>query len=851
MEDVLSCPSGEVLGQLGVEIVDGPRFEELERHVESCDACQAALERMARRSSGPGALADPAGARLDPPEVPGFAIEGELGRGSMGVVYLARQARLGRRVALKLIPGDPVDGARARECWLREARAAARVRDPRVVQIHDVGEAGGLLYLVLEYVPGGSLKQRVKGPLSPESAAALAERIAAGVAAVHRAGLLHLDLKPSNILLDSPPGAPWELCTPRVADFGIAREAEDPRMTRTTLRGPWGTPAYMAPEQVEPDRLAVGPASDVYAVGAILYELLIGRPPFQAASLAATLDLVRHRDPVAPRRLDPSIPRDLEIICTTCLQKDPARRYRSAEALADDLARWRSGRPIAARPVAPHRRAWLWARRRPITAGLSVALASTLILALAGLTTLWRHAEHQRAQAEAMRDVARENNEAASQSLREICDLTYQTLIESLPGWSYPKYLDPPLERARARQLELLRRNPPQLGVLEPLATVDLLLGTIYRARPRREAEAPALFRESIELWEQCIALGADLEQARMEQLQALVSLGTTGHSPPTEAELAWRDATVVQVYRRLSGHPRAVAQLFTLSYRDRQVADYLADAGQAGRARRLLEQRRELFESLLAGGGDCLDIRLARALTLVALGDEGTTSLPEFSGPRGEAVPDEPAARGVAHDFVELMPAPRRAMLVEAIAELAGRRFGLRTLGPASARGASIPDGPARAARLIRLVDEQVARLGLDAAASTDVVWRLREVATSSASHLRAIGNHDEARRINRRFSDLADELVRTRPQQVVSHLLLCEATLQQAKNAVRTGDHAAARRLAKTSLEAALRAQSVAPDSEDARRFVNDRRKRLAAYEAEEAARGKPPAGPTAATR
>ena len=174
------------------------------------------------------------------------------------------------------------------------------MRDPHVVQIHDVGESNGCLYLVLEYVPGGSLKERLDGPLPAAAAALLVEKIAAGVAAIHRSGLLHLDLKPSNILLDSDQGAPWESSSPKVADFGIAREADDVAMTRTTLCGPWGTPSYMAPEQVEPGRLTVGQASDVYALGAILYELLSGRPPFCSASLAETMDQIRHQEAASP-----------------------------------------------------------------------------------------------------------------------------------------------------------------------------------------------------------------------------------------------------------------------------------------------------------------------------------------------------------------------------------------------------------------------------------------------------------------------------------------------------------------------------------------------------------------------
>jgi serine/threonine protein kinase len=161
----------------------------------------------------------------------------------MGVVYRAWQLRLARRLAIKVISVDPIAGTRVRDYWLREAHSATRVRDPRIVQVHDVGEANECLFLVLEYVPGGSLKDRLDGPLTAAASAALVEKIAGGVGAVHRAGLLHLDLKPSNILIDSDLGTPWESSFPKVAGLGIAREADDAATTRTSLRGPWGTPS--------------------------------------------------------------------------------------------------------------------------------------------------------------------------------------------------------------------------------------------------------------------------------------------------------------------------------------------------------------------------------------------------------------------------------------------------------------------------------------------------------------------------------------------------------------------------------------------------------------------------------
>ena len=231
----------------------------------------------------------------------------------MGVVYRAWQLRLAHRVALKIIGDSAVDGTRVKDDWLREAHSGARVRDPRVVQIHDVGEAEGCRYLVLEYVPGGSLKARLDGPLPPAASAALAEQIAVGVAAIHRAGVLHLDLKPSNILLDSEPGTPWESSLPKVADFGIARRPTDRGWSAQPSGDRGARPRTWRPSKSSRTGWRSGRPRTCYAVGAILYELLTGRPPFRAASLAETLEQIRHRDPRTrppPESGHPEGPRD-------------------------------------------------------------------------------------------------------------------------------------------------------------------------------------------------------------------------------------------------------------------------------------------------------------------------------------------------------------------------------------------------------------------------------------------------------------------------------------------------------------------------------------------------------------
>jgi serine/threonine-protein kinase len=278
------------------------------------------------------------------PEVPGYEILGELGRGGMGVVYRARQLNLNRVVALKMIlaGGHAADAELAR--FRSEAEAVARLQHPNIVQIHEVGEHAGLSFFSLEYVPGGSLADRLDGtPWPPEPAARLAATLARAMHAAHQAGVVHRDLKPANVLLGKD-------AEPKVTDFGLAKRLDDaagPTRTGAIM----GTPSYMAPEQAGGKSKEAGPPCDVYALGAILYELLTGRPPFRAPTDLDTVLQVLSTEPVPPRLLNPKVSRDLETVCLKCLEKDPARRYASAGALAGDLEQYLAGGSIAARSV--------------------------------------------------------------------------------------------------------------------------------------------------------------------------------------------------------------------------------------------------------------------------------------------------------------------------------------------------------------------------------------------------------------------------------------------------------------------------------------------------------------------
>jgi hypothetical protein len=343
----------------------------------------------------PGPLAG--GAAVDAPAPPGYEILGELGRGGMGVVYKAKQVALNRVVALKMILAGGHAGAELRRRFLAEAQAVAKLKHPHIVQVFDLGEHQGHPYFALEFVAGGSLDKQLAGtPLPPQDAAMLVATLADAMAHAHAAGIVHRDLKPANVLVE----AGWAV---KVMDFGLAKTL-DTDSGQTKSGSIMGTPSYMAPEQAQ-GRKDVGPPADVYALGAILYECLTGRPPFKAATPLDTVLQVLDQEPVPPTQLQPQTPRDLETIALKCLAKEPGRRYGSAQALADDLRRYLAGEPIRARPASVLERSGKWVRRnRAVTAAAAgIAAALTLGLGLA-LWQGWRaDAEAERAGGEAER----------------------------------------------------------------------------------------------------------------------------------------------------------------------------------------------------------------------------------------------------------------------------------------------------------------------------------------------------------------------------------------------------------------------------------------------------------------
>jgi eukaryotic-like serine/threonine-protein kinase len=371
---------------------------------------------------------------VERPSLAGYEILSELGRGGMGIVFKARHLQLKRLVALKIVSLWAQTRPELLARFRREAEAVARLQHPNIVQIHEVGEQNGQAFLSLEYVEGGTLEQRLAGaPQPPGAAAQLVETLARAMHFAHERGVIHRDLKPANVLLGVEGGG-WRVernttLHPKITDFGLAKQRDqDPGQTDASAIV--GTPSYMAPEQAVGNSRAIGPAADIYALGAILYEMLTGRPPFRGETALDTVQLLKTEEPVPPRRLEPKVPRDLETICLKCLQKEPRKRYPSALALAEDLARFGAGQPIEARPVHAVERLWRLLRRNPLPASLAGLIFLLLLtIAIGATVSAWMLREE--------RNLARQNEQTAQRARQEATDRLWDSYLAQARAGRY------------------------------------------------------------------------------------------------------------------------------------------------------------------------------------------------------------------------------------------------------------------------------------------------------------------------------------------------------------------------------------------------------------------------------
>lgn len=401
----------------------------------------------------------------DLPQIPGYAIERVVGTGGMGVVYKARHLKLNRPVALKMLLLGKFASKEDLACLLREAESVANLRHPNIIQVHDVGDHDNLPYFTMEYAEGGTLAQRLAGvPQPAHEAAELIALIASAVQAAHEAGIIHRDLKPSNIVLVGDG-------TPKLADFSLARRIEGAVPLTITGAG-GGTPSYMAPEQARGTAGAFCPTVDVYALGALLYELLTGRPPFRAETPAETCRQVLNDEPARPSSLNTRIPRDLETICLKCLSKTPERRYESAAALRNDIRRFLAGEPIHARPSSKAARAAKWIRRHPAFSGMVAATLLTCVTLLS--VGLWVLA----------------NREALRTSVAS--DLAEVQRRQIASDWTGARIA---LEQAKGRlarggpedAVRLVRLAQRDLDLVEQLATIRMSRAATLKRRFDRE----------------------------------------------------------------------------------------------------------------------------------------------------------------------------------------------------------------------------------------------------------------------------------------------------------------------------------------------------------------------------
>jgi serine/threonine-protein kinase len=597
-----------------------------------------------------------------PTQIAGYEVLGVLGRGAMGVVYKARQPGLKRIVALKMIRSGDLADQRDLLRFRAEAEAAARLTHPNIVQIYEVGEHEGRPFFSLEYVAGGSLQQRLTaGPAPVRPAAELIATLARAVQYAHSRGVVHRDLKPANVLIAD--------CGLRIADSNASETSTAPEKSdlQSAIRNPQsaikltdfglaklldedasstqsgtilGSPSYMAREQAEGKGKEVGPLADVYALGAILYEMLTGRPPFRGATLLETLDQVRTLEPAAPTQLQPSVPRDLETICLKCLQKEARRRYAGAAELADDLERFLRGEPILARPLSAPARFGRWCRRNPRLAAV-YTLAVALLLGWAGTSSwlAWALAR-EKAAADAARADAVQNAELAKvnehkaveqarvaqenarkvtiardnalgrhdQTIRAMIDLG-STLHRRFQVQAVADKLGPEAKAVRDdivrtvvdAMLRLSRQMQKDALTSFGLARSHQMMGDLLKELGQGE-DALKQYQKGLELVQQVVDSEPDNDLARGNQALMLSLVGGKTLELNGDARAAQKTyQRSYEIQKEIADHPRSGFYRDRPPDNERLLSNYRLQLGRAALLRTNLREARRCFEEAVA----------------------------------------------------------------------------------------------------------------------------------------------------------------------------------------------------------------------------------------------------------
>jgi serine/threonine protein kinase/tetratricopeptide (TPR) repeat protein len=615
------------------------------------------------------------------PTVPGYEILGELGRGGMGIVYQARQRSLKRIVALKMILMGPHAGPEELARFRAEAEAVARFQHPNIVQIYEVGEHDGLPFFSLEFVAGGSLHDYLQGkPQPPRQAAELVATLAGTIHYAHQRGVVHRDLKPANILLQeerSPrrkdakedqeekdeeqlPGpslrssfAPLRLCErfsciPKITDFGLAKLLELPGLTQSE-GAILGTPSYMPPEQAQGQSGDVGPAADVYSLGAILYEMLTGRPPFRGATLLDTLAQVMADDPVAPRYLQPKVPNDLETICLKCLHKEPGRRYATALALAEDCAAFLRGEPIKARPTPLWEQALKWARRRPAAAALAGTSALAVLVVVVLVLTANARLREQRRLAEKSHEAQTNLLEAQAQRRLAVAHLrkARDAIDLMLTRVGYDSFAPLPYMEATRRALledalrfyqDLAREEEADAELRHEWGRVHRRLGKVCEMLGDLE-KGEQSFRAALAVHEQLAAEFPGVPAYRQELAASYNNLGLllNGRNQPEKAEQALRQALELQE-KLVANQPNDPGNRLTLGESYDALGIVLDRLQRFREAEQALRHAGEWLGALVADYPNVRDYQYSRA--------NNNLNLAVFLARRGRRPEAEPAFR-------------------------------------------------------------------------------------------------------------------------------------------------------------------------------------------------------------
>ena len=666
-----------------------------------------------------------------------------------------------------------------------------------VAAIHRVGESKEWLWLVLEYVSGGTLKERLIEPLPSRDAARLTETIALAVGFFHTRGVVHLDLKPSNILLDGERGAPWEFVSPKISDFGIARLEGEPGTTATGANGPKGTPSYMAPEQIAALPGTIGPSADIHALGSLLYHLLTGRPPFQGASSVETFDQVRNQEPVPPRRLNGRIPRDLETICLKCLEKSPGRRYWTAEALADDLRLWLDGHPIKARRVSPMGNAWRLCRRHPAVATLVFALTITLSTGVVGLFVLLDQVATERIRLAKANRHAKTHEQFSASAADQLVSFLRTTI--RLDRNTTRDQMTSALLRLRSSTSEL--RNQ---GIV-PSTTIGILEEEIGWALVsfNKIDEGRDLLRQAISDLQQSSAKNPENNEVRLHLEDALLLSGDLAEGAGQLEDALDCFEQVANI--RTASEPMAANfdMLTGLHIRLRGLAQRCGRDGLTGPERRSRH----------------LDQRILRHLMGPEFADLTTATSPGM----------EAVGRLLQRDELKAMTSHEDSGIRLAYEHFVCQWLALsvESLSPFHSSAVATDydrDPEAGAVALISALREQCRKLGLADSLVPAAGFVLAQDATGVAGQQRNLGRLDDARATAARLMTLAQRLVRDYPDHASSYRVLSESYNHIKKNAIRSQNEQYAEAALGQAIQAAKKALALAPDRIETRRHLDN---------------------------